>query len=94
LNVGGYPTGITRDDSGSAYGADFTGNRVVEVASGGNTRVDFATGLPGSPESLAFDTSGHLWVGVADQPIITKLNSDGTIAEFTIATEKPGYRLA
>jgi hypothetical protein len=67
--------------------------RVVEVAPGGNTWADFG------PDCLAVlnqSLSMSLVTSGLEQPIpiITKLNSDGTIGEeFIVATEKPRYRL-
>ena len=91
MNVGGYPVGMTRDAQGNLYVTDFSGGRVIKVDVATQTSSTFASGLPGSPESLAFDGSGHLWVGAADTPTITELNTDGSISQqFTVATEDRG----
>lgn len=77
---------LVMDASGTIYGSNYAGNSVNKREPNGTVST-FATGFS-SPNGLAVDGSGNLWVADPDANRIYKLNSVGTFLD-TVAMSKP-----
>jgi trimeric autotransporter adhesin len=101
-----YQTGITLDSAGNLYIADTLNNRVRKVdgsgmistvAGNGDATYDgdnvaaTTTGVV-SPEGLAFDSAGNLYISESDR--IRKVDTNGTITTIagqTTPVQTPGF---
>jgi len=77
----GFTTGSAFDSAGNFYGTDFSNGTVSQFlgASTPHTRTTWTSGLS-APESIAFSSSGTMYVGQAGGAIV-RLSGTGTVAQ-------------
>jgi secreted PhoX family phosphatase len=90
-----YPTGVAVDTSGNIYVADNDNNLIRKITSGGVvTTLAGQAGVTGStngtgnaasfhsPQGIAVDTSGNVYVADAGNNLIRKITSGGVVTTF------------
>ena len=89
----GWPTGVVRAADGTLYVAEFSRHRVRAISADGTIRTVAGTGVAGyggdagaavlalldSPQELALDGSGALYVADTNNNRIRRIGSDGVI---------------
>ncbi len=99
-----YPEGVALDGAGNLYIADFGNNRIRTVAARGMITTVAGTGTEGysgeygpatsahlySPQGVALDSAGNLYIADSGNNRVRKVNAGGTIT--TVAGNgSPGY---
>lgn len=94
------PRGVTLDGSGNVYIADTNNHRIRKIDTSGNISTFAGTGTSGStgdgaaataarlnfPQSVAFDSSGNLYIADTSNHKIRKIDTSGTITTFAGTT--------
>lgn len=94
------PKGVTLDSSGNVYIADTNNHRIRKIDTSGNISTFAGTGTSGStgdgaaataarlnfPQSVAFDSSGNLYIADTSNQKIRKIDTNGTITTFAGTT--------
>ena len=86
-------TGMALDGGGNLFTTNFTNSTVSKFDSAGNLlQANFGSGYNNSPESIVFDTTGNMYVGLADgSRDLLKVNAIGAIiARYDTITEARG----
>ncbi len=89
------PYGVAVDGSGNVYVADYNNNMVEEVSSSGTLSIIagiVSGGAPtpgpatssdlGSPQGVAVDGSGNVYIADAGNSVVEKVSSSGTLSIF------------
>jgi sugar lactone lactonase YvrE len=85
------PQGMALDAAGNLYVASFEDSIVYRISRDGEKVIFISGNLIGNPTSLAFDSSGNLFVGKAVNPAgIIKVTPDGTASLFASKVEPNG----
>lgn len=96
-----YPVGVAVDASGNVYVADLNNNRIRKVTSGGVVSTLAGNGAEGfvdgngavaefnSPQGIAVDTNGNVYVGDRSNNCIRKITSAGVVS--TLAGSTRGF---
>ena len=86
------PEGITVDNAGNVYVAEFAGHRIRKVTPGGMVSTLAGDGTAGfangqgtaaqfyCPQGVTVDNSGYLYVGDAHNHLIRKITPNGTVS--------------
>ena len=85
------PQGMALDAAGNLYVASFEDSVVYRISRNGEKVIFISGNLIGNPTSLAFDSSGNLFVGKTVNPAgIVKVAPDGTASLFASKVEPNG----
>ncbi len=86
--VGYYPYALAFDSSGNLYTANYGGNTVSKITSGGTVTTTWAT-VGTEPYALAFDASGNLYTANYGSGTVSKITSGGTVSTFATVGSYP-----
>lgn len=88
-----YPSGVAIDSTGNIYIADFNNDTIREITPGGVVTTPYGqAGVPGStnatgtaalfntPNSVAIDSSGNLYVADSGNSVIRKIDTTGAVS--------------
>jgi sugar lactone lactonase YvrE len=93
-----YPTSVAVDSNGNFYIADYAGNRVRKVSSGGTITTLAGTGIAGyngdgglaksallnHPYGVTVDSSGNVYIADTSNSRIRKVDTSGTITTYAL----------
>jgi sugar lactone lactonase YvrE len=79
-----WPNGIgASPDGATVYVSDYAQEVVLAIAARGGTAREFCRVPEGSPDGLAVDSGGAVWVALGDAGSVARFLPDGTLDEIT-----------
>jgi gluconolactonase len=79
-----WPNGIgTSADGATVYASDYAQKLVLAIDASGGATSAFCVVPEGSPDGLALDSQGGVWVALGDAGAVARFWPDGTLDEIT-----------
>ena len=83
------PTGVTSDNKGNLYIAQFSDNAILKITPEGKRQIFLKSELINGPISLAADTEGNIYVSNYNSNNVVKITPQGIASVFIAKADKP-----